>query len=61
MKKPPDCEGNCLNTHGQHKGDVRRVRVVGERGFDYGFFDYCENAIEEGQQRKMTIEEDKNK
>lgn len=61
MKKPPDCEGNCFNTHSAHKGDVRRVRVFGERGFDYGFFNYCDNAIEEAEQRKMTIKtEEKN-
>jgi len=35
------CEGACE----KHVGEVITVRVVGENGYNWGIFDYCEEAI----------------
>ena len=45
-----ECEGNC----GFHYGEVRRVRVW--YGFyDWGFFNYCDTAIEIDRGNGFTV------
>ena len=46
------CEGSCE----EHVGKVVTVHVVSERGFDWGEFNYCEEAIAEDERRGMTVE-----
>ena len=50
------CEGNCLQTHGEHKGEVKPV-VVYSIEWEETKFNYCENAIYEDIRRGFTVEE----
>ena len=56
VKKKPllSCEGNCMETHGGHKGDVLSVVVSGNGLKDYTFI-YCENAINEDISRGFFV------
>ena len=55
MKK---CEGDCIETHGEHSGDVQHVHVVASDGYDWGDFWYCRNAIEEDSRRGFVVKPD---
>lgn len=47
-----ECEGNC----DEHRGETRCVRVYDkEHGSDWGWFSYCEEAIEEDTRRGMAF------
>ena len=47
------CEGSCE----KHTGQVKRVHVYGANGYDWGEFNYCEEAIKEDTlNRKMIVE-----
>ena len=46
------CEGNCV----EHRGDVRAVRVANiQSGIDWGYFAYCEEAIETDTHNGMRL------
>lgn len=47
------CEGGC----GMHKGDIQVVRVIDPKGIphDWGFYTYCQAAMEEDQSRGMNV------
>lgn len=47
------CEGNCLETHGAHKGEVIPV-ICRMAGHSYRF-NYCEQAIEEDTLRGFDV------
>jgi len=46
-----ECEGGCQ----EHKGEVITFHVVSPGGFDWGYFDYCENAITEDLKRQFIV------
>lgn len=49
------CEGACGRWKG-HAGLVRKVHVSDPRtGTDWGFFDYCENAVDEDRGHGLTV------
>lgn len=56
VKKELKCEGNCLTTHGQHKGVVKPVTVYGNTWHPMTF-NYCDNAIEEDNNRGFSVVE----
>jgi len=44
------CEGACE----QHRGQTKAVRAYDkEDGFDWGWYSYCENAIEENEKSNI--------
>jgi hypothetical protein len=45
-----ECEGNCIEKYGEHKGPVRLVTVKGWRDFHY-----CENAIKEDTENGLEV------
>jgi len=48
------CEGNCH----KHKGKVKKCSVICNRNIakkDWGYFWYCENAIEHYRKNGFTI------
>ena len=49
------CMGNCVETHGSHAGPVEVVRVIAPDGYDWGWWPYCQNAIDEDTKRGMRI------
>lgn len=55
LSKIIKCEGNCEETHDEHKGEIKRVQVYSKSGKDWGEFWYCENAIKEDIKRGMKI------
>ncbi len=47
------CDGNCIEYHGSHKGEVSRVLVTdGEWDFE---FNYCEQAIKDDKSEGFNI------
>lgn len=48
------CEGNCLETHSEHKGEVVAVIISGN-GWQKTKFNYCQNAIEEDERRGFFV------
>ena len=52
------CEGNCLETHGTHKGEVIAVILSGQ-GWKDTKFNYCQNAIEEDERRGFSVRHDR--
>lgn len=48
------CEGNCLETHGEHRGTVEKVLVTGN-GWQPMTFYYCSNAVEEDEKRGFQV------
>lgn len=48
------CEGDCITTHGKHRGDVVPVIVRDEGNRAYQF-NYCLNAIEEDERRGFDV------
>lgn len=51
-----NCEGDCIYTHGEHRGRVRNVRVTGN-GLPWGIpFAYCDNARIEDLLRGYTVD-----
>lgn len=52
-RKRMTCEGGCTN----HTGDVRAVRVIDCRGVphDWGYYNYCDEAVAEDIWRGMTV------
>lgn len=47
-----ECEGGCEG----HRGETRCVRAVDkEHGNDWGWFSYCEEAIEEDTRRGLAL------
>lgn len=50
-----ECEGDCINTHGEHSGDVRPYQVLAEDGWNWGEFFYCDNAAEEDARRGFQL------
>ncbi len=49
------CEGNCIETHGEHSGQVREVSVIGNGHRNPFTFNYCENAIKEDESRGFAV------
>lgn len=49
------CEGNCIETHGEHSGEVKPVIVYSHEWKDTKF-NYCHNAIEEDRRRGFIVE-----
>lgn len=48
------CEGNC----DEHRGDVKCFQVIdGKDNYDWGFYFYCEKAVEEDLRRGFKLEE----
>lgn len=49
MSEPKKCCGECVNAADGHIGEVKTVHVTGGKGwgsdYDWGHFDYCEQAI----------------
>lgn len=50
-----ECKGECKE-FGKCVGEVKKVYVVG-----WGYFNYCETAIETDRLRGFTIIEDENR
>ncbi len=48
------CEGNCIETHGEHKGEVSHV-VVYSIDWKETKFNYCQNAVDEDTRRGFTV------
>lgn len=48
------CEGGCIVSAAGHAGKMACVRVK-DAGFDWGFFSYCESAIEIDRRRGLTV------
>lgn len=48
-----ECEGSCEN----HEGEVVKVKVKTLKGFDWGEFYYCQNAIKEDRNRGLIVTE----
>jgi hypothetical protein len=46
------CEGSC----GKHVGNVVRVHITNQRGYDWGEFNYCEKAIETDIKQGLDVE-----
>ena len=51
--KSSECDGACK----EHVGQIKRVHVIDPRGYDWGEFFYCENAIKIDRERGMKVEE----
>lgn len=49
------CMGDCVTTHGSHSGQIEVVRVISPDGYDWGWWPYCQNAIDEDTKRGMRI------
>jgi len=49
------CEGNCVETHGSHRGKVKEVIISGNNWQKMTFF-YCQNAIEEDIKRGFNVD-----
>ena len=51
------CEGNCIETHGEHLGEVNHIMVKGKEFFNGKpfTFDYCQNAIQEDERRGFEV------
>ena len=49
-----NCEGNCLETHGEHFGEVERVMIKGFLSSSLTF-NYCQNAIQEDKNRGFEV------
>ena len=49
-----NCDGSC-SERGGHAGNTICVRVRDETGYDWGYFSYCETAIEEDTRRGFRI------
>lgn len=45
------CDGNCQG----HEGEPKLVRVKTKSGYDWGYFSYCETAIEEDRFRGFIV------
>lgn len=48
------CEGNCIETHGEHRGEVKQVFIIGWTK-EPCIFCYCQNAVEEDERRGFVI------
>lgn len=46
------CDGSC----GEHVGAIRKVRVW-YGCFDWGYFNYCQAAVEEDERRGLIVNE----
>lgn len=53
-----ECDGVCV-INGDCKGEVIRVRVVGPSGAEWGYFNYCQTAIDSDRKSGFYVEEDK--
>lgn len=51
------CEGVCADGC---TGDTRRVHVVAEDGYDWGYFMYCETAIKTDRGRGFIVIDEPN-
>lgn len=51
------CEGNCIETHGEHSGEATGVIISGN-GWKPTKFNYCQNAIDEDIRRGFIVETD---
>lgn len=50
------CDGNCVQTHGEHKMEVKHV-IVYNHEWKETKFNYCQNAVDEDRRRGFTVEE----
>lgn len=55
--KELQCDGNCIETHGEHSGRVRLVAVTSPTFQSEWSFNYCDNAISEDKERGFLITE----
>lgn len=47
------CDGNCED----HRGMVRRVHVAAKDGYDWGFFYYCDEAVDTDTRNGMKVDD----
>jgi len=45
------CEGACE----KHVGEIVHVQVISPKGYDWGDFLYCEEAVAEDRRRDFTV------
>jgi hypothetical protein len=46
-----ECEGLCSI----HQGEIRKVNVIDSDGFNWGYFNYCDKAIEIDRENGFTV------
>ena len=49
------CEGSCKDTHGGHFGKCHAVIVTAPDGYNWGWWAYCEHAVQEDRSRNFTV------